>query len=63
MTHRGVHRHGQPAAPESIHAAAAAAATERAKAVEAKRRQVEAETFLAEWRHAFGLNGGTGAHR
>ena len=63
LTRHGAHRRGRRQGGESIHAVTAAARTEQAKLVEAQQRAAEAEAFLADFRHVFGLNGGTGAHR
>jgi len=63
FTRRGAHRRGRHQGGESIHAVTAAARTEQAKLAEARQRAAEAEAFLTDFRHVFGLNGGTGAHR
>lgn len=63
LVHRGVHRRGQPQGGESIHAVTAAARTEQAKAEQARQRAAEVDRFMADFRHAFGLDGESGAHR
>jgi len=46
-----------------MHAVTAAARAEQARAEQAQQRAAEADAFMRDFRRAFGLNGGTGAHR
>jgi len=63
LSHRGEHRRNAVRPAASPHAAAIETRIEQRGAEQAQQRAAEVDRFMAEFRHAFGLNGEGTARR